>query len=309
LALAFHVADGLIMLRLNRPLLSLLPYLGILVARIALLGFCLLLGFLAPPMLVVGFFVALAIWRQYYWLDRFCRHVRRFRTVSIARVTLHYAPELEDRWFFPSLLDDIQKELADLDRQFEKPLRRRVSVFLFEHWREINDIFGPEYGGTALFPSNSIVFADDDRDIRDTVRHELTHLFANRWSTLAPPLLSEGLPVHLQLSFGGHSIDTIAREHLRTGSLPLLRLLDRKVFFSKGHIGACYALAGSFTGFLIRRYGWKKYRRLYRWCDGTMFQFKFRWCFGVSLAEAEIAWREELLSSDPLYKWLKHKPD
>jgi hypothetical protein len=53
-------------------------------------------------------------------------------------------------------------------------------------------------------------------------------------------------------------------------------------------------LAGSFTGFLLRRHGWEAYRRLYRLCDGLRFRAKFEKCFGVTLEKAEWQWRNEM---------------
>jgi hypothetical protein len=299
--------------RLNRPLLGLLPYFWGLAPRVVAIIFFFLLGLVAPPMLlaglVAGLFMVRFAWRQHYWLRKFGGRVRHFRTVSNHRVWLHYEPELEDRWFFPSLLEDVQKELESLEQQFDRPLRRRLHVYFFEHRRDFGEIFGWEYWGFALVGANAIVFADDSQFFQEIVRHELTHLFTHRWRAGAQPLLSEGLSVHMQQSHWGHSIDTMASDFLKKEPLPLLSLRDPRVFFSKEHIAACYALAGSFTGFLIRRHGWKNYRRWFRWCDGTMFLFKFHWCFGVSFAQAESDWRAELLSADPSRRRLRRKRD
>jgi hypothetical protein len=57
---------------------------------------------------------------------------------------------------------------------------------------------------------------------------------------------------------------------------------------------------GSFTGFLIRRYGWAPYRKLFRRCDGSRFRNKFEKCFGVTLAKAEWQWRTEIMVMDIL---------
>ncbi len=46
----------------------------------------------------------------------------------------------------------------------------------------------------------------------------------------------------------------------------------------------------------LRRYGWKRYRKLYRLCDGIRFAAKFQSCFGISLEKAESQWRNELMT-------------
>jgi hypothetical protein len=57
---------------------------------------------------------------------------------------------------------------------------------------------------------------------------------------------------------------------------------------------------GSFTGFLIRRFGWDAYRRFYRAAlPNERFDYTFRSHFGLDLEEAEVQWRGELLEGGP----------
>jgi hypothetical protein len=48
-------------------------------------------------------------------------------------------------------------------------------------------------------------------------------------------------------------------------SLTLNRLLTEELLFREGGMrrNECYMLAGTFTGFLIRHYGWDLYRSFY----------------------------------------------
>ena len=68
---------------------------------------------------------------------------------------------------------------------------------------------------------------------------------------------------------------------------------------------ACYALAGSFTGFLIRRYGVEAYRKFFRKTDALNFQSTFRKIFGVTFAKAEWQWRTQLLTTAVLKRRLQ----
>jgi hypothetical protein len=79
-------------------------------------------------------------------------------------------------------------------------------------------------------------------------------------------------------------------------TIKLGSLIKSSYFHNPCREPVCYSVAGSFTGFLIRRFGWTKYRKLYRWCNGLAFRWKFKYCFGVTLPEAESQWRRELLS-------------
>ena len=59
-------------------------------------------------------------------------------------------------------------------------------------------------------------------------------------------------------------------------------------------------LAGSFTGFLVRRHGRAAYRRLYRGVSAGPFEPVFEDSVGVTLGAAERAWRQEVRAAGPL---------
>jgi hypothetical protein len=226
---------------------------------------------------------------QTAWLLRFARQVRRFRTAANGRILLHHAPALADKWDIPTLFHRIEEELDRLTQRFSSPLRGRVVVYLFESYSAISKVFGPYYGGTALSLANAIVIADDNDPVR-SMRHELAHLVSARWSENAPPLLSEGLSVWWERSEDESSIDGMARV-LHDRNPNLSQLLSPMYFFSESHRRSCYVLAGSFCGFLIRRYGWERFEKLYKSCNGFRFEMKFRKCYGMTLEQAESAWR------------------
>ena len=242
--------------------------------------------------------------RRSRWLWRFTSQVRRFRTATEGRIVLHYSPELDAEWNLPTLLQRCQEELDRLTDRFGSPHRGRAVVFLFASYKEIGKIFGAHYGGTALSSANAIVIANDS-NIQESMRHEFAHLFSARWSLHAPPLLSEGLSVWLQETTWGHPIDTAARPLLGNRSFKLPLLLKPKFFFAEPQRHTCYVLAGSFTGFLIRRYGWQQYRKLFRLCDGIRFRAKFEKCFGVTLEKAEWQWRNEITIMEVLNRRLR----
>jgi hypothetical protein len=224
------------------------------------------------------------------WLWRFVRAVRRFRTATHGQIVLHYAPEHDGKWDVPVLFQRFEEELDRLTRRFSSPLQAPVVVFLFDSHVTISKVFGPHHGGTALTLANAIVIPDDC-DIERGMRHEFAHLFSSRWSERAPPLLSEGLSVWLERDEDGRSIDAVARPLMHGQSPNLSLFLNPRYFFSEPHRQSCYALAGSFCGFLIRRYGWERFEKLYNLCNGYRFEAKFSQCYQMSLEEAEKQWR------------------
>jgi hypothetical protein len=125
----------------------------------------------------------------------------------------------------------------------------------------------------------------------------LVHLFAGRWGWPAPAVNSEGLAVWLQSTESDIPIDTAVLGHLRHRGLRLPAMLKKSFFRDPCREHACYLLAGSFTGFLVRRFGWRTYRRFYRavvgW--GGFYRWVFRRHFGLTLEQAEWQWRNELI--------------
>jgi hypothetical protein len=253
------------------------------------------------------------------WLLSFASRVRHFRTASTDRIVLRYAPELSEVADVPGVLSLAEKTWLELEAKFGarsrswlRPLvgpllfRRRTCVYLFATCQPIQEMFGKHYAAVALTGLHGVVVALEAR-LDEHLKHELAHLFATRWSRWAPPLFAEGLPTWLQGTHGGYTIDAMAVLVLREGNHQHLRpLLDEEFFFDEANRFACYVLAGSFSGFLIRRFGWEAYKRLYceLWGDFA-FDAKFRKHFGLSLKEAKEQWRDELLRryQAPLKEW------
>jgi len=227
------------------------------------------------------------------WLVKLTRHVRRFRTVRAGHIVLHYAEELGGTLDVPGFLRRCEEDLVGLADRFAAAAPRRITIYLFADHETIRSIFGPNYSATALFLADVIVIADNCYT-REVARHEMAHLLSNRWNRHAPPLLSEGLSVHAEGTRRGRPIDDTARPLIRDPDLTLRRLLDPVFFFGLRQVSDCYVLAGSFTGFLIRRYGFTAYKALYRACDSANFRRKFEQHIGVSLEKAQWQWRNEL---------------
>lgn len=103
-----------------------------------------------------------------------------------------------------------------------------------------------------------------------------------------PPLVQEGLAVWLQGTTPNQTDaakDTDSVLRFDTDPSPML---DPRQFFAPNQVHVSYALAGGFTGYLIRRFGWDHYRRFYRKADRWTFRSNFRRHFGMSF---EAAWR------------------
>jgi hypothetical protein len=281
--------------RRGRPWLSLWPFWLPPVLTLACVGFFLFLPeveWLARFVFVVLvglFFVALPYW----WLGRLLGEALDFHTVAAPGVVLHYSPQIRDPQQVALLLERCQAGREELTQRFGFRLRRRVAVFLFATTADAAKVMGRPFYGLAFGMAHVVFLAADDPLLPETTRHELVHVFAARWKPRTVALLQEGLAMWLQETSVGRPIDVAALEFLNNRELTLSRLLQDRFFLAEPQRHSCYVLAGSFTGFLIRRHGWAAYRKLYRGAT-LSFRRQFRKHLGMTLEQAEQQWREGL---------------
>jgi hypothetical protein len=248
--------------------------------------------------------VAHGQWRPSPWLWRLSRRVVGFRSITRGRVSLLFPDGLEETIDLDEVARWSESDLEDLARIFTHRLRHRLIVVLIPSHRDVTADFGRPMGGTILAHANAVVLAADC-PVRELLRHELVHLFAARWNILAPHLLQEGLAVWLQGTVQGVPIEEEAGQLIRLSDADIRPLLDEGYFFSERHQHRCYTLAGGFTGFLIRRFGWDRYRELYRRADRWTFRARFGRRFGVSLERAWRRWHDETVAMEALGRRLR----
>jgi hypothetical protein len=270
---------------------------------------CLLVLCIEPPSVlytVIGVEIFLLLWRR-NWLCRFSRHVWRFRSQPSARLILHYSSRLKDHIDSQPLVQQYESQVDQIAAWFGFAPRRRVAVFLLDNRAAVRAVFGKSARGLALTIADVIIIAADAKP-DETIRHELVHLFSARWNTAACPLFKEGLAVWLQGTVDGVPVDSMVRPLLKNPHLRLSKLLNRQFFFADAHRDSCYVLAGSFAGFLIRRFGFYTFRAFYRKTHALKFQRYFRNVFGITFEDAEREWRAQLQADgQPLGERLRQK--
>jgi hypothetical protein len=112
--------------------------------------------------------------------------------------------------------------------------------------------------------------------------------------------LQEGLAVYLGGEWYGQTLDACAYSQFTSQRQSIISLLDETAFHRKDHLNANYAMAGSFTGFVVRRFGWDKYRYLYRTSTTKDFEATFQRVYRLTVQEAEFQWRSELIVTNAL---------
>jgi hypothetical protein len=92
----------------------------------------------------------------------------------------------------------------------------------------------------------------------------------------------------------GVLIDQLALPLLCRQELSLHAMLKRTFFHDPSRERDCYVLAGSFTGWLLRRLDWRSYLRFYRTARWRGVPGALKQHLGLTLEQAEEQWREEL---------------
>lgn len=185
-----------------------------------------------------------------------------------------------------------------MQKRFDFSLKHRLTVFIFPTMSEISQIFRGTTSSIALPYGDGVIFAWDflktAKVLQEPLRHELAHLFAYHLGKGHPVFKREGLSEWLQETEESLPIDLQALSEILSGNeLPLLHLLNDDYF--RINEPESYFFAGSFTGFLIERFGWDAYCRFYSAADSRNFEQEFKQHFGMNLLAAEMLWKKTLL--------------
>lgn len=251
-----------------------------------------------PPLWIIPaglLAAALPFWRYFAPLWQFGKSTWRFQTQTGELVVVRHAPELEGAFEVTNCLQRAEEVVAEFHRLFGVALKRRLVIFLFPSTATVSRLFKTPVAGCALVGADAILLAKDGlwATMAEVLRHEVAHLFSARLGKLDQALNSEGLATWLMSSVDGRPIDFHALAYLLTDRCLFMTWLKDRAWFYSGK--GSYLLAGSFTGYLIRRFGWECYRDFFRHANIKNFDASFTKTFEVSLLTAERQWRDDLL--------------
>jgi len=232
------------------------------------------------------------------WLFRVARRLRQFHKTADEPVKFFVAPEILDAADWSEFAVKVASLQSELSQRFGLSLKRPLSVFVFPTMSEISQLLRTEASAFALPKGNGIVLAWDvlrkGQVLDGHIRHELAHLLSAEIGKGEPYFKREGFAVWVEGSLDGKPVDFHALVQILSGKdFPLLTLLHDAYFQMQKH--AAYPLAGSFTGYLVRQFGWETYRRFYADANAKNFERAFERHFGVTLMAAEQNWKRYLM--------------
>ena len=194
-----------------------------------------------------------------------------------------------------------EKALEELARWHRFSLRPRPTVFILANSHVFRQVVSDCCGAICLLEKNAVVLpaygVPGHGFVDELIRHELAHLFTAKWNRRALPLLNEGFATWWQRTAGERAVDERAHHFFQSVSIGLGDLVDPETFYARKFYGANYALAGSFSGFLIRRFGRDRYREFYKAALPANFAQSLSDIFTLTLTQAEVQWRVEVATA------------
>lgn len=205
--------------------------------------------------------------RQDPVLQSLIQATRNFKIVRGNSVVMYYDPDLDS---FEVALFRIacQKEVAAIEKLFGTFLLSwwgygpRLRVYVFPTCDAVSKVYGAPAGGFASWSHWSIA-VNLEPQWEEIIRHEVAHIMAARWNPYAMTFLCEGLAVWAERSRVGMPIDDCAKQVLRHPKIVNEYLHNPPPPRESGEVHSYYAVAGSFTSTLIRRFGLDRYQRFY----------------------------------------------
>ena len=146
-------------------------------------------------------------------------------------------------------------------------MMKKIKYYIYQSETDKKRLMGDDGFAQAIWYDHSIhiVYAEDIKPIGE---HEDVHLLTLPWG-VAIGFFQEGLAEHMSGCVWGK--DRKPSESFVRNGLDLKKIPDLKHFFSHAfwmenaeqNIGYYYPLAGTFTQFLIGKFGLEKYRKFY----------------------------------------------
>ncbi|MEI9909320.1 MAG: hypothetical protein WDO71_06465 [Bacteroidota bacterium] len=162
-----------------------------------------------------------------------------------------------------------------------------ANIVIVDTKEKILRILGFEVQGFAI-PESDIAIFLNSRDYLLATKHELAHYYAfHIWGRPADNWFSEGLAVYYDNKWSGYQIDSLAKNLKDNNKLFKISTLSKTFYLLDPMIA--YPQIGSFTSFLLSKYGKAKMKEL--WIRG----FKdIKMIYGISKKELEDEWLKDL---------------
>lgn len=166
----------------------------------------------------------------------------------------------------------------------------KIHYWLCSTPEAVGQIYGDNEpcNGFACEPDR--IYAVYNEEVQCVGPHEDAHLISYLLSVPNSGFLREGLAMFFDKTWWNRPNDEWTAAFLEGGTLPPLASLLQDDFFYSQDCSLTYPIAGSFTKYLMERFGMDSYLRFYRY-SGTDWDAAMQTFFGCSLDGLEDAFR------------------
>ena len=196
------------------------------------------------------------------------RATREFQSLDAGSVILRYDPDIDSLEISLFRLACIQQARA-VEKLFGARLQRwwffpqRLSVYVFQSASDITPIYGASVGGYASW-YHWLITVSLESNWGEILRHELAHIIGGRWNPQAPTVLCEGLAVWAQRTYHDGPLDECVRFAFSDQATASAFLLSPAPAVGSPERHRYYAVVGSFSAAVIRRFGLARYQNFYK---------------------------------------------
>lgn len=213
-------------------------------------------------------------------------------------------------YYFPGTV--AEKEIDQIsnrqEKAFEKIIsflkvpkpKRKITYYLYPNEKTKEELMGDNWCAQAIW-KDFIVHVLYTENIKPLGEHEDTHLLSLPWG-LSIAFFQEGLAEYM-IGHGWHgeNHDQMSKEALKKGILPTVEsMFDHHKWRELDDENALYyyCFVGSFTKFLIEKFGKEKFKNLYLNTSREKTKEEnlsiFEDVYNLNPSEAEKRWRESL---------------
>lgn len=210
----------------------------------------------------------------------------------------YYRPNSAAETDIDQIKTEQERVFARLNEILGTNYNQKIHVYIFN---DLADAGFTDKTGQAFPIMNTIevIYGKDGYTIGKPgiSAHEVTHIITfNGWGPTDSRMLSEGIAVYMEYATidkkGNNSgMHMFISSLTSAGELPDITSLAKN--FDKYSTDISYPVSGSFVGYLVGKYGMKKYRTLFIEGRSDHFVSDFERIYGIALSNVESAWRQQ----------------
>jgi hypothetical protein len=196
-----------------------------------------------------------------------------YGTAVTKHFVIHYPPQL-DKNFVKAIIIYHEYYYTELKEFFRYDYPQKINSYLFLNNKQKKELFGSENADVTKPWMNSSFITYTD--YIETLKHELAHCFSSvigagpfKVAAGINPYLIEGLAVAADPINENNNVDYLAALAYNNKYKANLNCLFNRFSFFTQASSLLYIYAGSFSKFLIKKFGINKFKKLYHEGDFT----------------------------------------